>query len=437
MIGWDDGLGGNQDVAWLVEEDLTGKLLAKLHPRWELEEKQPDVLINASRALVDVVVKCPASTHNPLITRLLATPCLTELFSHMFSGAPLSLSNALSIVIVLVQRYANRMDLGEQIMDETKAAALAAQAASLDAPEDEAASAAAAAAAAASAASDAAGGPNKLPEPFHSLVPHLARILRLLDSEAPPIVRWSYGSGRAFGETRLKVVELILVLVRCKVLEVEHIFVSENLMEKLLDAFFLYPWNNMLHGLVESIIRTTLEFLGDTVLKPALFIEAKLVPRVLAAYAANVAECKKGAGFRLGYMGHLLRAADVIEQYLLSLESPDEEEPDVTRARVLGSAEIAAQWKEFVAGPLAAESESQKIVLPNVGAGDDDDFGPGDDMGVGVGGSSGGDSGFQKKDGASAQQQQQAATDSQQDYAFDPDDTGNLAYDYSSQMEVR
>lgn len=56
LQGWDDGLGGNQDVAWLVEEDLTGKLLAKLHPRWELEEKQPDVLINASRALVDVVV---------------------------------------------------------------------------------------------------------------------------------------------------------------------------------------------------------------------------------------------------------------------------------------------------------------------------------------------------------------------------------------------
>lgn len=355
----------------------------------------------------------------------------------MFSGAPLSLSNALSIVIVLVQRYANRMDLGEQIMDETKAAALAAQAASLDAPEDEAASAAAAAAAAAaSAASDAAGGANKLPEPFHSLVPHLARILRLLDSEAPPIVRWSYGSGRAFGETRLKVVELILVLVRCKVAEVEQIFVDEKLMEKLLDAFFLYPWNNMLHGLVESIIRTTLEFLGDTVLKPALFIDAKLVPRVLGAYAANVAECQKGAGFRLGYMGHLLRTADVIEQYLLSLENPDDEDPDVTRARVLGSAEVATQWKEFVAGPLTAESESQKIVLPNVGAGDDDDFGPGDDMAGGMGSS---DSGFQKKDaGASnAQQQQQAATDSQQDYAFDPDDTGNLAYDYSSQMEVR
>ena len=136
MIGWDDGLGGTQDVAWLVANDLTGKLIEKLNPVWETVHNQPDVLINSSRALVDVVVKCPASTHNPLITRLLATPCQQLLFQHMFSGSLLSLSNALSIVIVLVQRYANRMDLGEEIMDEVKAAALAAQAAALDAPED-------------------------------------------------------------------------------------------------------------------------------------------------------------------------------------------------------------------------------------------------------------------------------------------------------------
>ena len=307
--GWDDGLGGNQDVAWLVEADLTGKLIAKLDPRWELVEKQPDVLINASRALVDVVVKCPANGHNPLITRLLDSNCLADLFAHMFSGAPLSLSNSLSIVIVLVQRYANRMDQGEAIMDETKAAAVAAlQAAALEAPEDEAKAAAAAAAyaaaiappaAAAAAASsssssdadsDAAApapAPAPLPEPFHSLVPHLPRILSLLDTEAPAETEWSYGRGRAFGETRLKVVELVLVLVRCKVPEVEHLFVKHQLMHKLLEAFFMFPWNNMLHGLVESIIRTTLEFLEDSVLQPAVSVCASNNAKKAKTVTAN------------------------------------------------------------------------------------------------------------------------------------------------------
>jgi hypothetical protein len=238
MIGWDDGLGGQQDVSWLVEADLTGQLISKLAPHWELEEKQPDVLINASRALVDVVVKCPAGAHNPLISRLLATPCLQQLFAHMFSGAPLSLSNALSIVIVLVQRYANRMDLGTDVpLDEGKADQQQQQQ-----PLTTDSDAAAANGEKAPAAEGADGG-DRLPEPFHSLVPHLSRILRLLDTEAPPEADWSYGRGRAFGETRLKVVELILVLVRCKVAQVEQIFVQENLMHKLLDAFFLYPWS--------------------------------------------------------------------------------------------------------------------------------------------------------------------------------------------------
>jgi hypothetical protein len=244
MIGWDDGLGGQQDVSWLVEADLTGQLISKLAPHWELEEKQPDVLINASRALVDVVVKCPAGAHNPLISRLLATPCLQQLFAHMFSGAPLSLSNALSIVIVLVQRYANRMDLGTDVpLDEGKADQQQQQQ-QLTTESD----AAAANGEKTPAATEGADGGDRLPEPFHSLVPHLSRILRLLDTEAPPEADWSYGRGRAFGETRLKVVELILVLVRCKVAQVEQIFVEENLMHKLLDAFFLYPWSAHAHS---------------------------------------------------------------------------------------------------------------------------------------------------------------------------------------------
>jgi hypothetical protein len=413
MIGWDDGLGGNQDVAWLVANDLTGKLIEKLNPVWETVHHQPDVLINASRALVDVVVKCPASSHNPLITRLLATPCQQLLFTHMFSGSLLSLSNALSIVIVLVQRYANRMDLGEEIMDEVKAAALAAQAAALDAPDDAAFNVV---------SNDPAA---KLPEPFHSLVPHLARILRLLDSEQPNEERWSYGMGRAFGETRLKVVELILVLVRCKVVEVETIFREEQLLAKLLDAFVNYPWNNMLHGLVESIIRTILEFLADTVLKPALFIDARLADRLVDAYEKNEVACAKGKGFRLGYMGHLLRTAEVVEQYLKQSEESDAQ----ARTNILGSPEAVERWNTFVAGPLAAESEACKVVLPGLGEEDvfADDAGDDTDALAQLAANMG--SGFANSAAANA------AKDVEE-YNFDPDETNNLAEDYTEQIEV-
>jgi hypothetical protein len=441
MIGWDDGLGGTQDVAWLVANDLTGKLIEKLNPVWETVHNQPDVLINSSRALVDVVVKCPASTHNPLITRLLATPCQQLLFQHMFSGSLLSLSNALSIVIVLVQRYANRMDLGEEIMDEVKAAALAAQAAALDAPEDAVPSTAAADT---SLTSTDASSSSSVPEPFHSLLPHLARILRLLDTE-PAEEAWSYGLGRAFGETRLKVVELILVLVRCKVVEVEEIFKEEQLLGKLLDAFVKYPWNNMLHGLVESIIRTILEFLQDTCLKPALFASANLAGRVIAAYEKNEEATKKGKGFRLGYMGHLLRTAEVIEMYLKQAEEDaskavEPETPQQVRERILGSPEAVERWATFVSGPLTLEMESCKIVLPSMGADVDDDLAGGQgDYGVGqqddvndqLGKMSlNGQGGKFDNDGTS---QYFAGGQNDEDFTFDPDDTSSSqAYDYSN-----
>lgn len=423
MIGWDDGLGGNQDVEWLVANDLTGKLIEKLDPVWETVHHQPDVVINASRALVDVVVKCPAATFNPLITRLLDTHCQQRLFTHMFSGSLLSLSNALSIVIVLVQRYANRMDLGEEILDEVVAANIATlQAAAREAPEDDEVHAQLQAAI--NAASENA---SALPEPFHSLVPHLPAILRLLSSEQPAEESWSYGRGRAFGETRLKVVELILVLVRCKVSSVETIFRSERLLDQLLGAFVAYPWNNMLHGLVESIIRTVLEFLTDTELKPALFIDARLADRVVDAYEANEAVCARGPGFRLGYMGHLLRTAEVVEQYLLNAENDASvagQDVASVRLTILGSAEAVARWSAFVAGPLTVETERCKVILPVLG-GDDDDFAHEQD-----------DVDADSLAANFALQSQSHSHGDTHDYAFDPDDTSSLAYEYGAQAEV-
>ena len=242
----------------------------------------------------------------------------------------------------------------------------------------------------------------------------------------------------------MKVVELILVLVRCKVVEVEEIFKEEQLLGKLLDAFVKYPWNNMLHGLVESIIRTILEFLQDTCLKPALFASANLAGRVIAAYEKNEEATKKGKGFRLGYMGHLLRTAEVIEMYLKQAEddaskAAEPETAQQVRERILGSPEAVERWAAFVSGPLTAEMESCKIILPSMGADVDDDLAGGQDYGVGqqddVGDQLGkmslnGQGGKFDHDGTS---QYFAGGQNDEDFTFDPDDTSSSqAYDYSN-----
>ena len=54
------------------------------------------------------VGNCPPSTQNLLISHLQSKEVLDEIFRHMFSGSLSSLTNSMSIIIVLVQRYANR-----------------------------------------------------------------------------------------------------------------------------------------------------------------------------------------------------------------------------------------------------------------------------------------------------------------------------------------
>ena len=89
MIGWDDGLGQVNDVEWLYKENLIPKLVAKLTPQYETAT---DVHMNAARALVDVVVKCPPSSQNLLISHLQSKEVLDEIFRHMFSGSLSSLT---------------------------------------------------------------------------------------------------------------------------------------------------------------------------------------------------------------------------------------------------------------------------------------------------------------------------------------------------------
>jgi hypothetical protein len=62
-----------------------------------------------------------------------------------------------------------------------------------------------------------------------------------------------------FGETRMKVVELLLVLVRSNYPRMNEELAKLKALAPVLDCFLAFPWNNMLHGLVESILRTILD----------------------------------------------------------------------------------------------------------------------------------------------------------------------------------
>ena len=336
MIGWDDGLGQVNDVEWLYKENLIPKLVAKLTPQYETAT---DVHMNAARALVDVVVKCPPSTSNLLISHLQSKEVLESIFRHMFSGSLSSLTNSMSIIIVLVQRYANRrVESG----DNSNSGSGDSGTASADAGSSSSSSSS-----------------STLEEPFLSLAPHLSKIIALLH-QAQPEVAVQFGKSQPFGETRMKVVELTLVLLRSRLLLVDCQLSELRVLALMLESFFLYPWNNMLHGLVESIVRTVLDSDSD-VLRQALFVDGELVERFVRAYERSEREAAEKGKYRLGYMGHLLRTSMAIEDVA--------RKSDEVRKQLLG--ECVEQWNAFVSDQLEKENEKQKVVAPFVGGEED------------------------------------------------------------------
>jgi hypothetical protein len=340
----------------LAKENLIPKLVAKLAPEYELST---DVHMNAARALVDAVVKCPCTQHNALIAHLQSTEVFQTILQHMFSGCMSSLTNSMSIIIVLVQRYANRrVELAIEAAQE-KPEILSAE----EQPKE---------------------------EPFLSLMPHLHKIIQLLNQPHAP-VKVQFGRAEPFGETRMKVVELTLVLLRSRLASVNEALADLDVLSLLLEAFFRYPWNNMLHGLVESIIRTVLDS-DSKVLMAALFDKAQLVQKFIAAYDAgdeqneinnnidaNKLERSTKANpsklqnnsvttskqiYRAGYMGYLLRTSWAIEEFCRLSEEQ--------RVAVLGSEENISAWNSFVSTKLERENDKQKICVPLVGENNDD-----------------------------------------------------------------
>lgn len=288
----------------------------------------------------------------------------------------------MSIIIVLVQRYANRN--AEYGSDEKAELSANSQ------PSEQVIDA--------SAESQ----PDELtPEPFLSLLPHLHKIIALLHNSVPDKTAAQFGKFVPFGETRMKVVELSLVLLRSHLSVVDNKMMELNVIAIMIDMFFAHPWNNMLHGLVESIIRSIMESesaqlkvhvsahmqsvyccrdlcISCVVLLPLsfdicfvvcfatlvqLFREAHFVEKFVEGFRRNEEVCRAGFGYRLGYMGHLIRTASIVEEIIKKGAFMPNETEESARA-VLMTPELSKMWSDFISNQIEPETSKQKSNAP-------------------------------------------------------------------------
>jgi serine/threonine-protein phosphatase 6 regulatory subunit 3 len=271
-----------------------------------------EVHANAARTLVDIILKCPPGQSNVLVSQLRQPLACRQLVAHMLSGSESSLLNTLPVVSTLIHRCERSAEVGDE--------------------------------------PDAADGERPLPPILDEVLQALPRLLELLQRPVRASrIPTSYGQTlQPFGETRLMVVGLVLALLSTNRLPVVRVLSERRVLATVLDLFFEYKWNNMLHNLVLQLVRTALES-PHVDAKLALVRDARFAERCAAVFESLEAEGKRARTFRPGYLGHLLKAAALLA------ECRDE----ALRPHLADN----ARWAAFMRGAYAREMAVQQTMI--------------------------------------------------------------------------
>ncbi|KAG9445597.1 hypothetical protein H6P81_011725 [Aristolochia fimbriata] len=161
------------------------------------------------------------------------------------------------------------------------------------------------------------------PETISAMLPKLGHLLQLLNVTANEnVLPTTYGELRPpLGKHRLKIVEFIAVLLKTGNDIAEKELVCSGAIQRVLELFFEFPFNNALHHHVESIILSCLECNNHTVVDH-LFRDCNLITKFVHTDKHPVLSDSDTPTFgavgrkspRVGNIGHITRIANKIVQ---------------------------------------------------------------------------------------------------------------------------
>ncbi|XP_016547341.1 serine/threonine-protein phosphatase 6 regulatory subunit 3 isoform X2 [Capsicum annuum] len=244
LVGADDHMyPSTVDVMqWLTESNLLEMTVDKLSP-----SSSPEVHANAAELLCAITRNTPS----PLTTKLSSPSFVARIFGHALedSHSKSSLVHSLSVCISLLDprrsipssmTYSFR---NQQVYESSV---------------------------------------HVNPDTIDAMLPKLGGLLELLNvSSDEKVLPTTYGELRPpLGKHRLKIVEFISVLLKTGNEVAEKELVSSGTIERVLNLFFEYPYNNALHHHVESIIYSCLESKHNTIVDH-LFEECNLIGKII------------------------------------------------------------------------------------------------------------------------------------------------------------
>ncbi|XP_044473269.1 serine/threonine-protein phosphatase 6 regulatory subunit 3-like isoform X2 [Mangifera indica] len=287
LVGADDNVYPNfMDVMqWLADSNLLEMIVDKLSPSCP-----PEVHANAAETLC-VITRNASSA---LATRLASPSFVARIFGHALedSHSKSGLVHSLSVCISLLDP--KRSSISSPLMHSFRSQHMYESPIPVN------------------------------PETIGAMLPKLHDLLMLLKvASDEKILPTTYGELRPpLGKHRLKIVEFIAVLLKTGNEAAEKELVSSGTIQRVLDLFFEYPYNNALHHHVESIIYSCLESKSDTMVDH-LLQECDMIGKILQTDKDPVLSGKASKPTlpasgkrapRAGNLGHVTRICNKLVQ---------------------------------------------------------------------------------------------------------------------------
>ncbi|KAK4763314.1 hypothetical protein SAY86_009082 [Trapa natans] len=286
LVGADDVYPNFLDVMqWLADSNLLEMIVDKLNPSCP-----PEVHANAAETLCAITRNAPSALANKLSSESFVERVFSHALedSHSKSGLVYSLSVCISLLdprrsamsSALFHSFRGQHMYGSPVLVSS--------------------------------------------ETISAMLPRLGDLLVLLNvSSDQKILPTTFGELRPpLGKHRFKIVEFIAVLMRSGNEAAEKELINSGTIQRVINLFFEYPYNNALHHHVESIIISCLESKNDG-LVDHLFVECNLIGKILQTdrvpnlshdYDKPTLPSAGKLAPRAGNIGHITRISNKLVQ---------------------------------------------------------------------------------------------------------------------------
>ncbi|KAG1666584.1 hypothetical protein FOA52_000551 [Chlamydomonas sp. UWO 241] len=353
LLGADDQTGmlpPPQMAAWLADTPLMGLLLERLSRGYPSE-----VQVNAA----DILSSTAHTQPSPLASKLTEPACIDALMGHALAPGRSVLVPALDVCIALLDPRRAQLR-GESSSDGV---GLIAGGSMHDVGMGGAGAGADGSAGGSATGSSAAAAAGIRDGAVAAIVGHLPSLVAVLEvpSSAAPRPMPAGCLDPPLGRHRLKVVELLSVLMRVGSDAAEAAIVSAGAVPACLRLFAKHPFNNLLHHSVASMLVACMSSASDEMLGH-LFGECQVLEWMVGLPLAVTLPRNPGfeakgpaAPMRAGYLGHVTQIASTLEA--LASGAVDGTPDDPTASKVAPYMRDHAGWHAWVASYLVPQQE--------------------------------------------------------------------------------